>query len=41
MNVRRSINAIETTSKRLRRDLMLKRERKSKLRIILLQTKRR
>ena len=36
MNVRRSINAIETTIKYIRKNLILKRERKLKLRIISL-----
>ena len=40
MNVRRSISAIETAMQRIRKNLMLKKKRKSKLRMISLQTKR-
>ena len=36
MNVKRLINAIETIVKYIRKDLMLKRKRKLKLRMILL-----
>ena len=41
MNARRSINAIETTMQHIRKDLMSKRKRKLKLRMISLQAKRR
>ena len=40
MNVKRSINAIETTVKRIRKHLISKRERKLKLHITLLQIKK-
>ena len=41
MNARRSISAIETTMQHIKKNLMSKRKRKSKLRMILLQAKRR
>ena len=41
MNARRSISAVETTMQRIRKNLMSKRKRKSKLRMTLLQAKRR
>ena len=41
MNARCSINVIDTTMKHIRRNLMSKRKRKSKLRMISLQAKRR
>ena len=41
MNVKRSINAVETTVQRIRKNLMSKRKWKSKLWMILLQAKRR
>ena len=41
MNAKRSINAIETAMQRIRKNLMPKRKRKSKLRMISLQAKKR
>ena len=41
INVKRSISAVETAMQRIQKNLMLKRKRKSKLRMILLQIKRR
>ena len=41
MNAKRSINAVETTVQRIKRNLMLKKKWKSKLQMILLQAKRR
>ena len=41
INARRSISVIDTTMKRIRKNLMSKKKRKSKLRMISLQTKRR
>ena len=41
MNARRSINAIETTMQRIRKNLMSKKEWKLKLRMISLQAKKR
>ena len=41
MNARRSINVIDTTMKRIKKNLMSKKKRKLKLRMISLQTKKR
>ena len=41
MNIKRSINVINTTMKRIKKNLMLKKKRKLKLRIIFLQIKKR
>ena len=41
MNAKRLINAIETTMQRIRKNLMSKKKRKLKLRMISLQAKKR
>ena len=41
INAKRSINAVETAMQRIRKNLMLKKRRKSKLRMISLQAKKR
>ena len=41
MNARRSINAIKTMMQHIKRNLMSKKKRKSKLQIISLQAKKR